>query len=577
MYIKQKLKNTYKNFTVRGFLRTQKPGKHPLSVESGATGMGKWAQAFGGTGLLEMNIGRNGISMQLGMNGIDVGGALYDLGKRSYDKSMLKAYEREHGKDKGEAAYSAYVYGDWTQEHTAARLASGKDELYFSGGKEYTAKTSSNGKGGRRIEITDSKDRRLNAIQLGHEAYRDGRVGGNNAQETIAAVLGHTGMAVRMEADGKRVEASDLLRAEMEAYKRGDMDALLMNALTNYDSTDDYWKLMEDGSLAYDGDGWLKDSNGNQIYDEDGNAIGANEIEGGLQEILKVDEIEARRILHNSDFIAEDNSATPWKNELNKDRKITLNNSLYAEKYSERLFHHNTLNIYNQLVDAGLMDYHSIDYNVEQYSGNDWNGRQPDVKYISYKEWKANNFISGNPADILRTKTSPVDSQNITSRFGKRIHPITGKRGGHAGTDIGVLEGTPFKPLADGMIHSINWTDYGGNTLTMRHDRTYMFKGRLITTPIYSEYLHLRSNAAGTPDVRFRTGRFITDGTVVGYTGNTGESDGAHIHSGVYVPKYNNPLYIWLKNSDYELEDRDRGWFYNPYELERRNPQWQEN
>jgi len=231
----------------------QKPGKHPLSVESGATGMGKWAQTFGGTGLLEMNIGRSGISMQLGMGGIDVGGALYDLGKRSYDKSMLKAYEREHGKDKGEAAYSAYVYGDWTQEHTAARLASGKDELYFSGGKEYTAKTSSNGKGGRRIEITDSKDRRLNAIQLGHEAYRDGRVGGNNAQETIAAVLGHTGMAVRMEEDGKRVAGSDLLRAEMEAYKRGDMDALLMNALTNYDSTDDYWKLMEDGTLVRDG------------------------------------------------------------------------------------------------------------------------------------------------------------------------------------------------------------------------------------------------------------------------------------------------------------------------------------
>ena len=81
MSVKRKLKNTYTNFLVCGFLRMQKPGKHPLSTESGATGMGRWAQAFGGTGLLEMNIGRNGISMQLGMGGIDVGGALYDLGK----------------------------------------------------------------------------------------------------------------------------------------------------------------------------------------------------------------------------------------------------------------------------------------------------------------------------------------------------------------------------------------------------------------------------------------------------------------------------------------------------------------
>ena len=97
--------------SVREFLHMQKLGKHPLSTESGATGMGKWAQAFGGTGLLEMNIGRSGISMQLGMGGIDVGGALYDLGKRSYDRSMLQRYEREHGKDKGETAYSAYVIG----------------------------------------------------------------------------------------------------------------------------------------------------------------------------------------------------------------------------------------------------------------------------------------------------------------------------------------------------------------------------------------------------------------------------------------------------------------------------------
>ena len=284
----------------------QKLGKHPLSTESGATGMGKWAQALGGTGLLEMNIGRNGISMQLGMNGIDVGGALYDLGKRSYDKSMLQRYEREHGKDKGEAAYSAYVYGDWTQEHTAARLASGKDELYFSGGKEYTAKTSSNGKGGRRIEITDSKDRRLNAIQLGHEAYRDGIVGGNNAQETIAAVLGHTGMAVRMEADGKTVAGSDLLRAEMEAYKRGDMSTLAMHALTNYDSTDDYWKVTKDkkGKILK-----IENDNSNDItyVDEYGYTIGTEAYKGGSKTQFIADKLgmskeEANRMLTNAGY-----------------------------------------------------------------------------------------------------------------------------------------------------------------------------------------------------------------------------------------------------------------------------------
>ena len=533
---------------------------------TGQSSMGKWAQAFGGTGLLEMNIGRNGISMQLGMGGIDVGGALYDLGKRSYDKSMLKAYEREHGKDKGEAAYSAYVYGDWTQEHTAARLASGKDELYFSGGKEYTAKTSSNGKGGRRIEITDSKDRRLNAIQLGHEAYRDGRVGGNNSQETIAAVLGHTGMAVRMEADGKRIAGSDLLRAEMDAYKRGDMDALLMNALTNYDSSADYWKLMEDGSLAYDGDGWLKDSNGNQIYDEDGNPIGSLGIETGLTEILKVDEIEARRILHNSDFIAEDNSATPWKNELNKDRKITLNNSLYAEKYSERLFHHNTLNIYNQLVDAGLMDYHSIDYNVEQYSSNDWNGRQPDVKYISYKEWKANNFISGVSKKMLSLQ-EPVDAR-ISSPYGKRIDPIKGKDSFHTGIDWAVAEGTGFYPFVTGKVSSIYTSDKLGNVLTLEHEMTYTFKGREIKTSLFSVYMHMQNNSTGGVRTPYTIGDTVHVNNIAGYSGSTGTYvRGAHLHAGMYFTSLkDNPYANWLYMHDYITKPKEFVNYYtNPY------------
>ncbi|GEM_PF-1159817 len=62
----------------------------------------------------------------------------------------------------------------------------------------------------------------------------------------------------------------------------------------------DYWKLMEDGSLKYDGDGWLKDENGMYINrdgsktDEPikGKTVGSEGIETGLLEILALEKTE---------------------------------------------------------------------------------------------------------------------------------------------------------------------------------------------------------------------------------------------------------------------------------------------
>lgn len=118
---------------------------------SGQSTLGKIRESLSGTGLLELNIGSGGVSMQFGMGGIDVGGALYDLGKRGIDKAALEKYKKENVLE-GEAAYTAYVYGDWTQENTAARIAVGKDELIFcdgSGkGEMWQAQTTRNGSGG---------------------------------------------------------------------------------------------------------------------------------------------------------------------------------------------------------------------------------------------------------------------------------------------------------------------------------------------------------------------------------------------------------------------------------------------
>ena len=536
MYVKQELKNTHINFPVGEFLLMQKLGEHPLSTESGAT--------MGGT---DISLGR-------------ISGALAGASHWNKNIQIEKAAKRDKLQNAATALRAQYGFGDGMQRAQLESILKGDTVLAKRGGKGSDAETVT--KDGTRTVYLDnyketmSREEKLAmGITLGHEAYRDGLVGSEQQQfmETTRAVIGHTEMALRMQADKRYSESMDsiiagsaILQKDIAAYKSGDLMTMLSHVAGNYDYSKDYWKLMEDGSLAYDGDGWLKDSNGNQIYDEDGNPMGALGIETGLRKILKVGETEARLILRNSHFIADEDSGTPWKNELNEDRRITLNNSLYAEKYNEHLFYHNTLNIYNQLVDVGLMDYHSVDYDIEQYSGNDWNGRQPDVKYISYKEWKANNFISSVSKKMISLK-KPVNAR-ISSPYGKRIDPIKGKDSFHTGIDWAVAEGTGFYPFATGKVSSIYTSDKLGNVLTLEHKMTYTFKGRERTTSFFSEYMHMQNNSTGEVRTPYSIGDTILKNTIAGYSGGTGSYLTApHLHAGVYFTSLkDNPYANWL-------------------------------
>ena len=63
-------------------------------------------------------------------------------------------------------------------------------------------------------------------------------------------------------------------RQETPVYSQYYVDA-------NYDSSADYWKLLDDGSIAYDGKANLYDENGNLIYKTESKGL-----EESLVEIL---------------------------------------------------------------------------------------------------------------------------------------------------------------------------------------------------------------------------------------------------------------------------------------------------
>lgn len=108
---------------------------------------------------------------------------------------------------------------------------------------------------------------------------------------------------------------------------------------------------------------------------------------------------------------------------------------------------------------------------------------------------------------------APVHNARISSGYGKRKHPITGKIKTHRGQDFAVNTGTPIYAPADGVVEVTRPSNKGsGNFLRLQH--SYGFS---------SSYSHLKKFAV-------KRGNFVQKGDLIGYSGNSGLSSGPHLH-----------------------------------------------
>ncbi len=133
---------------------------------------------------------------------------------------------------------------------------------------------------------------------------------------------------------------------------------------------------------------------------------------------------------------------------------------------------------------------------------------------------------------LLRT---PVDGARISSRFGKRRHPILGYTRMHKGVDFAAPRGTPVYAAGDGVVTYAGRKGGYGIYARIRHN------GRYATA-----YAHMSRLARG-----IRRGVRVRQGQVIGYVGSTGRSTGPHLHFEVLVDgRQVNPLRIRQPSSE---------------------------
>ena len=137
---------------------------------------------------------------------------------------------------------------------------------------------------------------------------------------------------------------------------------------------------------------------------------------------------------------------------------------------------------------------------------------------------------------------APLSNVRITSKFGKRFHPVLKRWKLHRGVDYGASTGTPVMSVADGKVTFAGWKGANGKLVSVKHENGYV-----------SHYAHLSHIPR-----HIKRGKKVTKKTTIGRVGSTGRSTGPHLHFGMSKNgKFVDPLKVDIMRAP-PLDESDR-------------------
>jgi murein DD-endopeptidase MepM/ murein hydrolase activator NlpD len=106
----------------------------------------------------------------------------------------------------------------------------------------------------------------------------------------------------------------------------------------------------------------------------------------------------------------------------------------------------------------------------------------------------------------------PLRTYRLTSSFGMRQNPVTGRYRVHEGLDLAAPEGTEVFAARDGVVTETGSDPIYGNYVIIRHEDNWV-----------SLYGHLSK-------IETTLRREVRSGSLIGRVGSTGQSTGPHLH-----------------------------------------------
>jgi murein DD-endopeptidase MepM/ murein hydrolase activator NlpD len=134
-----------------------------------------------------------------------------------------------------------------------------------------------------------------------------------------------------------------------------------------------------------------------------------------------------------------------------------------------------------------------------------------------FRAWRQLDTGMTGTSTVAVPSRKPIDAMKLSSAYGMRVHPVTGRLARHNGIDIPAPHGTPIYATADGIVGRAQRLGGYGLYVEVEHGNN-----------IQTRYGHMSSFIVAA-------GQRVKKGDILGYVGSTGRSTGNHLHYEVRI------------------------------------------